>query len=190
MTETISLVTADDIESLATAHYAGLYRFALSLSRSEADACDLTQHAFYMLAAKGHQLRDPGKAKTWLATTVYRQFLGNRRHATRFHHVSMEDAAMDLPSTPPATTETLDGATAMEALQRVSDTFRAPLALFYIEGRSYLEIAEILEVPIGTVMSRLSRGKAELRKLLTQAQVEPGAARKIIPMPPAAASEG
>jgi len=65
----------------------------------------------------------------------------------------------------------LDGATVMAALQRLEETYRAPLALFYLEDHSYREIAEILEVPIGTVMSRISRGKALLRATVLQKEV-------------------
>jgi RNA polymerase sigma-70 factor (ECF subfamily) len=64
--------------------------------------------------------------------------------------------------------DSLDGQTVLEALHRVDETFRAPLAMFYLEDLSYREIAEILEVPIGTVMSRLSRGKKLLKTMLTQ----------------------
>jgi RNA polymerase sigma-70 factor (ECF subfamily) len=59
-----------------------------------------------------------------------------------------------------------DSATVVSALQAVDEVFRAPLTLFYLEELSYLEIAKILEIPIGTVMSRLSRGKLQLRALL------------------------
>jgi RNA polymerase sigma-70 factor (ECF subfamily) len=62
----------------------------------------------------------------------------------------------------------LDGSQIVEALQQVDEVYRAPLVLFYLQDMSYQEIAESLDVPIGTVMSRLSRGKVHLRRLLAQ----------------------
>jgi RNA polymerase sigma-70 factor (ECF subfamily) len=58
-----------------------LYRFAISLTRSEADVCDLAQQTFYKWATKGHQLRDPTKVKSWLFTTLHRGFLESRRRS-------------------------------------------------------------------------------------------------------------
>src|SRR5260370_37391009 len=77
-------VTEPDFEQLVDAHYAALYRFALSLAKNEMDAADLTQQTFYIWAEKGRDLRDPGKAKSWLFTTLYREFLGGRGHERRF----------------------------------------------------------------------------------------------------------
>ncbi|HXB59356.1 MAG TPA: RNA polymerase sigma factor, partial [Candidatus Acidoferrales bacterium] len=78
-----------DFENLVSSHYGTLYQFALSLTRDEAEACDLTQETFCIWAAKGHQLRDVTKVKTWLFTTLHREFLGSRRRQTRFPHVEL-----------------------------------------------------------------------------------------------------
>lgn len=160
-------------------HYPGLFRFALSLAQREADACDLTQQTFLRWAMKGHQLRDRARVKTWLYTTLYREFLGNRRQQTRHVHVEIGDAEGDLPPVTPAQIEHMEGRAVMEALQALDETFRAPLTLFYLEDHSYQEIAEILDIPIGTVMSRLSRAKAQLRDMLAE---RPGAG-KLVPFP-------
>ena len=61
-----------------------LYRFALSLSRQESDAADLTQQTFFLWASKGHQLRDASKVKTWLFTSLYREFLSPKRQEDPF----------------------------------------------------------------------------------------------------------
>ena len=77
-------VAALDFEQLVEDYYMPLYRFALSLSRQESDAADLTQQTFFLWASKGHQLRDKSKVKTWLFTSLYREFLGRKRQQDRF----------------------------------------------------------------------------------------------------------
>ena len=156
-------------ENLVNAHYEPLYRFALSLSRSESDAGDLVQQTFYRWATKGGQLRDRSKVKSWLFTTLHREFLGQRRHADKFPatELSTEDGR-ELAAYTPAPERQLDGASVVAALGELDESFRAPLALFYLEEHSYREIAEILEIPIGTVMSRISRGKELLRKQILE----------------------
>jgi len=152
---------------LVDAHYVSLYRFALSLARREADACDLVQQTFYIWATKGDALREQTKAKSWLFTTLYREFLRGRRRDARA--TSIEDlppGEQDIAAEEVDRVAKMDAATVVGALQAVDEVFRAPLTLFYLEDLSYLEIAEALDVPIGTVMSRLSRGKAQLRAAL------------------------
>ncbi len=165
---------------LVDAQYAPLFRFALSLTRNASDACDLTQQTFFIWARKGEQLRDGSKAKSWLFTTLYREFLRGRRRA---HHLT---ALEDLPAAEadPAAPEVdvvagMDAALVVEALQEVDEVYRVPLTLFYLEELSYKEIAETLEVPVGTVMSRLSRGKAQLRAAL--ARKEAGLRGQVVP---------
>jgi len=145
-----------------------LYRFAYRLTGSEADACDLVQETFYIWARKGGQLQEPAKVKAWLFTTLHREFLQARRHATRFPEVEFTGEEDELPSTPPDTLARLDGAAVTRLLQELDEVFRAPLALFYLEDYSYEDIASILGIPVGTVKSRLSRGIAQLRQRLAQ----------------------
>ena len=165
--ETVRPLMADmDFSQLVDTHYRGLYQFALSLARSEADAADLTQETFLRWAEKGSQLRDTTKSKSWLYTTLYRLFLNRRRHVTRFPHEELSDVENQLPSVESDAVRHMEGADVMEALSQIDEVFRTPLVLFYLEDHSYQEIAEILEVPPGTVMSRLWRGKALLRSKL------------------------
>jgi RNA polymerase sigma-70 factor (ECF subfamily) len=170
---------------LVDAHYASLYRFALSLARREADACDLVQQTFYIWATKGDALREMSKAKSWLFTTLYREFLRGRRRDSRA--TSIEDLPLgeqDIAAEEVDRVAKMDAAGVVAALQSVDEVFRAPLTLFYLEDLSYIEIAEALDVPIGTVMSRLSRGKAQLRGALERE--ENAAKSKVVPFTGAA----
>ena len=139
-----------------------LYRFALSLSGEPCDAADLTQQTFLLWASKGHQLRDQSKVKAWLFTSLYREFL--RGEQKRGRESGRED---EIPvECPPVAANNLDGDAVLRALLELEEIYRAPLSLFYLQEHSYKEIAEILDLPVGTVMSRISRGKARLRTQL------------------------
>lgn len=146
--------------------YEPLYRFAYSLTRSEADAGDLTQHTFLVFAEKRAGLRDAAKTKSWLFTILHRKFLERCRRETRFHHHELDEASWDIPSVAPPETSDLDAEQVVAALATLDEVFRAPVALFYLEDHSYPEIAEMLEVPLGTVKSRISRGVRQLQALL------------------------
>ena len=158
-----------DFDSLVDLHYAGLYRFALSLARDESHAADLTQQTFYIWAAKGHQLQDRTKAKSWLYTTLHREFLAGQRRQQRFRHYELDEVSSELPNLDPALVNHLDSQALLTSLSRMDPLFRAPLALFYLEDYSYKEIAEVLEVPLGTVKSRIARGLAQLHARIVEA---------------------
>jgi RNA polymerase sigma-70 factor (ECF subfamily) len=155
-----------DFTGLVDRHYGALYRFALSLTRTESDACDLVQDVFQTWARKGRQLQDPSKAKSWLFTTLHRSFLKRQQRVVRFPEVDFDQLGEDLPALPLALVERMDGRLAMDLLAQMDDQFRAPIALFYLDDCSYLEIAEILDIPLGTVKSRIARGLVQLRRLL------------------------
>ena len=174
-------MTSTEFTDIVDEHYAPLYRFAYSLAKDAHSAADLTQQAFYVLAEKGHQIRERARAKSWLFTTLHREFLKQRRRAQRVAFVEDTEALLDPEDHhqgDDANTRALDSATAVNALDQLDELYRAPLTLFYLQQVSYKEIAAILDIPIGTVMSRLSRGKNQLRKI-----IDSGAAANVIPFP-------
>src|SRR5476649_1634919 len=116
-----------DFDSLVASYYEPLYGFAFSLTRDEADACDLVQQTFCIWARKGHQLRDTTKVKTWLFTTLHREFLSARRKQTRFPHVELENAEAELPVVPPATVNRLDTTQVLAALAQLDEIYQAPV---------------------------------------------------------------
>jgi RNA polymerase sigma-70 factor (ECF subfamily) len=162
-----------DFDELVNRFYRPLYQFAFGLTRAEADASDLTQQTFYIWATKGHQLRDGSKVKTWLFTTLHREFLNSRRRVLRFPHHELEEMDHELPTFAPDMVNALDATRAVELLGQVGEPYQAALTLFYMEDCSYLEIAGILGVPLGTVQSRISRGVAQLQQLVASGGVEP-----------------
>jgi RNA polymerase sigma factor (sigma-70 family) len=155
-----------EFEKLVKLYYRDLYRFGLSLTGSEADACDLTQETFYVWANKGRQLRDPSNVKAWLFTTLYRQFLQIRRRRERFRHEQITEATENLPHVSTDLVNRVDAQTMLKLLGSIEEAFRAPLVLYYMEDLSYKEIAEVLQIPLGTVQSRIARAKIHLFQLL------------------------
>jgi RNA polymerase sigma factor (sigma-70 family) len=154
-----------DFEKLVELHYKSMYRFAFSLTRSESEASDLTQQSFYIFAKSGGQLRDKSKVKSWLFTTLHREYLARRRRIVRFPEMEFSEAQTELPNVE-ANLQSADAPAVLGALAKVDANFQAAVSLFYLEDYSYPEIAEILDVPLGTVKSRIARGIEQLKRLL------------------------
>ena len=155
-----------DYEQIVALHHESLYRFAFSLAGNPDDAAELTQEAYVRLLNKSWQLRDRTKVKSWLFTTLYRIFLGWKHRENRFPHVEVLSAEHELPPWTQDIADEVDGEMAMDTALDLEEHFRVPLVLHYLQCLTYREIAAILNVPIGTVMSRLSRGKDLLRQRL------------------------
>ena len=160
--------TNAEFERVVSNYYQDLYRFAYSLARNEADATDLTQQTFFRYASKGHTIRERSKTKSWLFRTLKNEFLNQARRSQKYQHVDIDDAEHELPRQECDSARRIDSHAAVAALSEVDETYRIALSLFYMKGLAYKEIAEILEVPIGTVMSRISRGKAQLKQALAE----------------------
>lgn len=162
------MVTQAWLELVILQYYRQLYRYALSLTGHEADAADLTQQAAVQFARHWNEIREDRAIKSWLYTTLYRAFLRLRRR--RPDTVEFDESL--LPEGPMAEAPqelSVDGQTVLQALQRLDEPHRSVLSLFYVDDLSYREIASVLDLPIGTVMSRLSRAKDALRQILSPA---------------------
>jgi len=169
-----------DYEQAVTSWYEPLYAFAYSLAGNQDDACELTQEAFARLLAKGSQLRDSSKVKSWLFSTLYHVFLGWKSRERRLPHLEISSVEHQLPPVTAEGVDVMERDAVHQALLKIDERYRVALTLYYLEEHSYEEIADLLEIPIGTVMSRLSRAKALMRQSL--AAGFKGEPRVIVPL--------
>lgn len=153
-----------EIHELVERHYAEVYRYALRLCGSAAEADDLVQEAFLTAHSKGAQIRDLQGARAWLYAVVRNAYLKLLRSPARKRSRALEQIPEPVIADEAHTLNLEFDAEALHrALQELHEEYRAPLVLYYFGELSYREIAEQMQVPIGTVMSRLSRAKAWLR---------------------------
>ncbi len=153
----------------------GLYGAALRLTRNPADAEDLVQDT-YLKAFKASDSFKPGtNLRAWLFTILHNHFLNDRRRAksspVNVDSETAEKAAAVIPASDQTTEDLLIKRVSDDevraALEALPENFREAVWLRDGEGFSYVEIAEMLKVPIGTVMSRISRGRRLLAERLT-----------------------
>ena len=157
-----------------------LYAAAMKVTRHQADAEDLVQETYTKAFSSFQQFQEGTNLKAWLYRILMNTYINTYRKAQRSPKIAdgeIEDwqlaRAEGHSVTPSASAE-------IEALSRLTDTrvvtamkmlkeeYRYPVYLADVEGFSYKEVAEILGIPIGTVMSRLSRGRTQLRRALQE----------------------
>lgn len=156
-----------DLRRLVHEHHADVYRYARRLSGQDADAEDLVQQTFLAAQRSLDQLREPEKARSWLLAIARNCFLRARQ---KRRPVAATSVDLDVHQVPvPPDEMPIDSAAVQEAIGELPDEFRVVVLMFYFEFLSYRQIAEELDVPIGTVMSRLSRAKGHLRRRLLAA---------------------
>ncbi len=154
------------LERVVSDLYVPVYRFALTLACSETEAADLTQETFLILCWQHEQVREPDKIKSWLFTTLRRTFFRTLRRRQAHPEVELEPKHHQQSAIDPAGPRSADVGAIVSALSELEEDYRTALELFYLADLSYKEIASTLKIPIGTVMSRLSRGKERLRGVL------------------------
>ena len=141
-----------------------LRRFSLWLTRDIHAADDLVQSTLERALSSGSGRRDDASLRSWLFTILYRRFIDGKRSAKRYAWLLGRIREDDAPHWPSAEREVAARAM-LEAFGRLSAEQHSLLLLVSFEGFSYQEVADLLDVPIGTVMSRLSRARQALRNL-------------------------
>jgi RNA polymerase sigma-70 factor (ECF subfamily) len=164
----------------------GLYSYALVLSRNRADAEDLVQETCLRAIRAMERLRPDSKVKSWLFTILRNIWLNQLRQLRTTHEIgnydlrgNSADKAADTAKDPHAAhVSNVEREQVRAAIQQLPVEFREVIILREYEELSYEEIATLLECPVGTVMSRLARGRSKLRELLPAISMAPSSEKK------------
>lgn len=171
----------DDIRNALVPLYPRLRRFATALTGSVQDADDLVQQTCERALSRPSQWRPGTRLDSWLYRIMHNRWADERRSAWRRTRVPIEEAREEIGEDGEAhalAALTLD--TVYRELWRLPEEQRVVLILACVDGLTYKEVAEVLELPIGTVMSRLARGRLALaERLERRTAVPPDNVRKL-----------
>ena len=165
----------DAIDQLVAKYQARAYQFAYRLSGNQDDAADLVAEAFVRVYTALPRFRKDSQFSTWLFRIVTNCFLDQKKKETRRPTDQLEDAWLDAdakstivaPDSPEEASERTEREAVMaKAIEKLPDYQRAMIVMFHLENLSYEDIAKTLDMPVGTVKSRLNRARLALREIL------------------------
>lgn len=160
-----------EFESIAMPHSRGLLRVARRLTFDSTAAEDLVQETLLLAWRSFDQFQRGTNARAWLFRILFNVFYGQGRKLRRVPPlISLDAPKSDAPAASPAAVSNVDAAEVSSALSRLSEEHRTVLLLGVVEGFTCQEMSRILSIPIGTVMSRLSRARQALREILVPAE--------------------
>lgn len=176
--------TAARFDALVRPHLTYLYRLAFRFCGNQQDAEDLVQDLLVKLYSRCAELEKVDKLRPWLVTSLYRMFVDGTRRKKR--------SPLELIGDEVAFYETVAGSAVLpnealaedqriaqiqDAFQRLSEDHRVLMTLHDVEGYRLVELEEMLDVPVGTLKSRIHRARARMRQLLESADINPSAER-------------
>ena len=156
---------SEDMSWLIAREIPRLRRYARSLVKDATRADDLVQDALERALRKQRQVRQQSSLRGWLLRIVYTVYLNGRKNRYAPPPPSFDDVVVPHPSTPARQLRQIECATILEALDKLPDGQRDAILLVALEGLPYDEAARVLGVEVGTLKSRLSRGREALRAL-------------------------
>lgn len=162
----------EEFEDLVAVHSDAMYKFAFARIGNRSDAQDIVQETFLKAYRSFDQRNRQGDSRNWLRKILVNNICDFYRQKARNVSTVLLDeseSAQDLPASERSEEFEFDWSL-QKALSSMSEKFVIPLLLREIDDASYEEISEMLGVPIGTVMSRLARARAQLRKKLASSQ--------------------
>ena len=160
---------APEVKEYLLPHVDLIFRCACRLTRKADDADDLTQETYYYAIKRFSQLKDRNKAKNWLFSILRNLFLKGFEKSKKRIDIEFDSVSNMISGKVNIEEDHLKAETARNlrvVLNKLDDRLKAPIEMFYFEKLSYKEIAKSLGVPIGTVMSRIARGKVYIRREL------------------------
>lgn len=175
---------------IACPHLTFLYNLAMKYTGNRYDAEDMVQETYFTALKSFHQLRDESRCKSWLFAILRNIYLREARQSGRMRlipdigdepeYVEMLDEAANTPDVERALEQKLDAQQIQELLSRLPEKYKTLIILYFTEEMSYREISDLVEIPIGTVMSRLSRGKQLLKKAALKSSLRNSSAGNVV----------